>query len=303
MTCTNMIIDGSNIEHRSFWASKQPNNEMDYSSDVNKCTKQFMLSFKKYVKRLEPDNIYVCWDKRLTWPSRNFREELSDDSYKGTREKSPDIHLMYEQEPKTINLLKALGCKCLFPNILEGDDVISWLVHTLDGTNVIVSVDNDLYQLIDDCTSMFHPGTSKIITHLNFEEEIGIERKYFKLYKAIKGDISDNIQGLPGYGEKKSKRLAMSWKDSIVTDEYKQIVEKSLKMIDLSIGYTMHSDEVPAYIKQLDEQKNQKTDFKKFEELCNEYGLYSFIKGIGEWKTIFGESSLVSALNDYFNNK
>lgn len=305
MSCTNLIVDGSNLEFRSFWASMQnvKNPEEDISTyEKNSCTKQFMLSLKKIVKKASPDNVYVCWDKKLTHPSKNFRDELLGD-YKGTRKKTSYVQLMYDQEPRTIELLKSLGCKCLFPNILEGDDVVAWLTHTLSGSNAVVSVDNDMYQLVNERTVVMHPSSHQIINSLNFEEIVGIKKDCFILYKAIKGDDSDNIIGLPGYGKAKGKRLAESWNPDHVTDEYKQIVERNIKVIDLSVGYKVHPEEVPVYERQLNEQENQPFNIKKFTELCKEYGIEGLTYNTHEWKELFQRNSMTDLINAYFVNK
>ena len=293
----NLIVDGSNIEHRMFWISKKTGLRQNEEGENTGCIYTFLLAFKNIVKTLKPDNIYVCWDKKLTWPSKNFRHELTKDQYKGTREKPVDIHEMYEQEPKIIDILKSLGCKCIFPNVMEGDDIISWLSHTLQGTNIIVSVDGDMCQLVNENTSIFRPDSKKRITVDNFEQEIGVKREHFKLYKAIMGDNSDNIEGLAGYGKVKSKKLAENWNNCGATEEQKLIVENNLKVLDLDIGYKYYPEEVPCYQKQLDEQKDKTCCIKEFQKSCERYQLFNLSRNISEWYDAFASNRIANLIN------
>lgn len=302
MECDNLIIDGSNIEYRMFFISKKGMSPEDVSTEKNECVFGFLQVFKNLVKKFQPNNIYVCWDKKLTYPSTNFRDALTKNTYKAHRTKPIDIEDMYRQELITVEILKTLGSKCLFPNILEGDDVMAWLSHNMKGNNVVVSVDRDLLQLISDQTVIFNPSTKVIINKANFEREVGIKQEYFKLYKAIWGDAGDNVEGLPGYGKVKGKKLAENWTTTNVSDEYKLIVEQNLKVVDLSIGYTMHEDEVPVYQRQLAEQEHNSCDMKKFKELCKQYGFDAFVSNIGEWDGIFNKNKLASMFNSYFKS-
>lgn len=299
---TNLIIDGSNIEHRMFYISNKGGTDYDQYGNPVGCIQSFLLSFKKFVAKFQPTNIYVCWDKKLTWPSTNFRNELLDNTYKGTRIKPDNIREMYDQEPKIIEVLRSLGCKCLFPNVLEGDDIISWLAQTRSGSSVIISVDQDLLQLINDHVTVFNPGSKIEITPTNFEEIVGVKQDAFKVYKALLGDASDNIVGLRGYGKVRSKRLAEKWGEVNVTDDIKELVEKNLKIIDLSYGYTVHTDEIPCYERQLDEQKELEVNMKKFEEVCKKHDLNKILGKLSEWKTLFCQNKVASLIESYFAN-
>ena len=296
---TNLIFDGSNLEYRMFAIVK--NSRTTKTGEHVACIFSFLQVFKNIVKKFNPENIFMCWDKKLCWPSTNFRMELTAQEYKATRQRMPGIEIMYEQEPKIVEILKTLGCVSIFPRIMEGDDIISWLSHTQDGDSVIVTVDHDIYQLINEHVVVYNPGIKKIINLENFEEMVGIGKPHFKLYKAIQGDISDNIDGIPGYGPVRAKKLAMNWSQINIIEDYKKIVEKNLQLIDLDVGYKYYSDEVLCYEQQLKEQKDNVYDIGRFKKYCEKYEFIEFLNKFQEWETLFTENTIANLINSYFN--
>jgi DNA polymerase-1 len=215
MSVTNLIIDGTNIEYRIFHVA----NSLNKGEDLN-LTSRFLTTMNKLIDTFNPTNIYVAWDRKLTPHQSNFRKDLLDGQYKAGRPKSDNISLMFDAEAITIKVLESLGIHSIFPNILEADDVMAWISTKVHGDTMVVSVDKDLLQLIDERTSVWN--LRQVISLDNFKALQGVDIKYFKLYKAIMGDKSDNISGLPGYGPVRSAKLATAWSETTVTDEYKQ---------------------------------------------------------------------------------
>lgn len=298
-----LILDGSNIEHRNFNISRKNNIIQTTASGLQVDVIYFFLrSVKTYISKFQPKNIYVAWDKKISHELGNFRKDLLNDSYKAGRVKADDINDMYNQEPKLVEMLKTLGIKSIYPNRMEADDIIAWLSKSLEGSKVLISVDQDIYQLIKEDVSVYNLNKKEIIDYLNFEQIVGIQQKYFKLYKAIKGDTSDNIQGLFGFGKVKAKKLAENWENTNLTQEVKNTVEKNLQLIDLDLGYCYYPDEVECYKNQLKDQENVKFDEAKFRSLCIKYEFTEFLNNISEWKFCFNkkENSLADKINLYF---
>ena len=70
----NLIIDGSNLLHRSFWVAEKVTQKIVLEeADVLFI---FLKSIKGLVQKFKPDNIWVAWDKRLTHNSTNFCSHL-----------------------------------------------------------------------------------------------------------------------------------------------------------------------------------------------------------------------------------
>ena len=140
----NLIVDGSNLLYRIYfaWGIKVEDTE-----DLS-LVESFLICAKHYVEKYKADNVYVAWDQKLTHPSTNFRKDAADVSYKGTRDYSKTKHV-HDHDDLIMDLLTDLGVKNIYPNVMEADDVMSWLSTTLDGQNIIVSTDKDMWQLIN----------------------------------------------------------------------------------------------------------------------------------------------------------
>jgi DNA polymerase-1 len=293
----NLILDGTNLEFRVFYVSESVN-KLKQDKGFVPTIPRFMTMFKSLVEKFNPDNIYVAWDKKHEYPSTNFRKDLLEGSYKAGRIKPDRIQDLYDQEPQIIELLTSIGVKSIFPEKLEADDVVSWLVKNVPGTSVVVSVDQDLYQLVSENVSVWNLKT--LITPTNFNSVVGVDLQNYKHYKAIMGDKSDNIKGLPGYGKVRSAKLAQIWESSTISPEYKKIIDRNMKIVDLDYGIVYQEGESDSYSAQLQESNKNIIDFKKFISLCQERKLKSVINSISEWKRLFDRNRLVDVINSLF---
>jgi 5'-3' exonuclease len=189
---------------------------------------------------------------------------------------------------------------------MEADDIIAWLCHTINDNIMIVSTDQDLYQLINSKVSYYHAFKKKIITIDSFEQDVGIPYNWFLYYKAILGDASDNIVGLDGYGKVKSKKLAQQLVEGgSVSAEQKSIIDRNLLLIDLKIGYVKAGpEEVESYKTQLNELENLEPDWSLFEQYCNEFRFNNFKNNMSEWKRLCSKkNNLVDIINSLGYNK
>lgn len=101
-----------------------------------------------------------------------------------------------------------------FPN-KETDDVISMLAKLL-GSAVIISEDSDFLQLVSDDVSIYCHNSKKFYSSLTFSEYYPFSPKQIALYKALVGDKSDGINGVPGIGPVNATRV-LSTNKSITT--------------------------------------------------------------------------------------
>ena len=125
--------------------------------------------------------------------------------------------------------------------------------------------------------------------------------EHFLPYKAILGDKSDNIEGIKGFGPVNSKILAKKWieKSEPIDDEMIAIIERNLKLMDLSIGYVLAGEkELEAYNLQLNQHKDVKFDVDKLNVLCKEYKYYDMIEDVTLWKRAFEKSPLLQILDE-----
>ena len=195
----------------------------------------------------------------------------------------------------------ALGIKNIYPGKLEADDVISWLCRHIEGKKIIVSVDNDFAQLVSAEVSFYNPIKKVVIDLTNFEEYFNLTPKAYLFYKAIVGDVSDNVKGLEGFGKVKGAKLAKAFADGneALINLYKEQVYNNLKVVDLSYGLQEFPEEIECYKEQMSSLKAVKPDFKLFSEKCEEYEFKSIIKDISSWKKDFNKANNNAAIVDF----
>lgn len=208
-----VIIDGKSVFYRGYYA-------MGALSTKDGAPTGGVYGFAaiamELVKRLKPTQVVVAWDKAGTSIAK--RKAIFA-SYKAGRVKPPED--FYAQIPLLIELVEALGWTFLECDNYEADDIIGTLAKQADETldeagrceyeTYIISSDLDMLQIVDENTRMYRlmSGFSKIeeMDVAAVEEKYGISKNQFLDLKALKGDASDNIPGVPGVGEKTAVKL------------------------------------------------------------------------------------------------
>lgn len=240
----------------------------------------FLNSLKKYVETYRPDKTYCCWDEK---PERlkNVRNTLNP-NYKANRSKETAVEV-YEHTEVIKELVSSLGIKNVFPYQYEADDVMCYLATKLPGTKTIITVDKDLFQLVCDNVSVFDPIRKVEVTQRNFETVTGVTIDQFVTLKALKGDKSDNIEGLKGFGEKTVQRYFAG--EFELTEEQKQQIELNLRIVDLKRGGVNDDTECNYIAKQL--EVVVKPNYDKFVELCTGLGFKSILDKKDKWNELF----------------
>lgn len=167
------------------------------------------------VKKLSPTKVVVAWDSKT---STSKRRALFKD-YKAGRIKPGDD--FYAQIPLLEELVKNLGWTFIELDDYEADDIIGTLSREADEAGdyetFIISSDLDMFQIVDDNTHMWRilKGFTNIeqIDIPEIEQKYGIKKSQFLDLKALKGDSSDNIPGVPGIGEKTAAKLLNGYGD------------------------------------------------------------------------------------------
>ena len=200
-----VIIDGNSLIHRAFYAL--PATMQTGRGEHTNAVFGFLRMLFRLFEEEQPDYVAVAVDP----PGPSFRREIYAD-YKGHRQKTP--HELGEQMVRTREVLEALRIPIFEVPGFEADDVIGTLASQADPEKVealIVSGDADLLQLIDDGVTVLL--TRRGITEVDrcnrryMEERFGLTPEQWVDYKALKGDPSDNIPGIPGVGDKTARRL------------------------------------------------------------------------------------------------
>ena len=160
------------------------------------------------MKDQRPDGVVVVFDRK----EPTFRHEAAPE-YKAQREKQPDI--LYQQLDIVRELLDALGVTTLDRAGFEGDDLIATIVDRCerDGNDVvIVTGDRDSYQLVRDPHVRVLYNKRGVSDYALYDEKGIVERTgvtpaQYVDYAALRGDPSDNLDGLSGVGEKTAAKL------------------------------------------------------------------------------------------------
>ena len=306
----NLIIDGNNLLYRIFWTSNYKIEESNNPGQIF----LFLRSLKSYVDKFRPKNVYCTWDKKLEWPSTNFRREATTVEYKAGRD-DEKFKNVFENAEKIQELLSNLGVYNIYPLRMEADDLMAWLSEELSGTSVIVTTDKDLLQTVTERTIVYSPIKKKEISLDNFEEYTGVKKEYYISFRAVTGDKSDNIPGIPRYGIKRflklehrvvsinnSEPMALVRADEL-TDEQFEIYSRNWTLMDLKKGYNYYDDEVPAYEKQLEQLQKSKINITKFLEQAKELNLWSIVKNYTSWRNSFDNNeNLLNTINKAIQN-
>ena len=213
-----VIIDGKSVFYRGYYAM---GNLARKDGTPTSGVYGFAVIAMEVVKKLAPTKVVVAWDKAHT--STKKRLEIYPE-YKAGRVKPPED--FYVQIPLLVDLIKALGWGFLECDEYEADDIIGTLAKQADEElgedgkckweTYIVSSDLDMLQIVDENTKMYRllKGFSELeeLDVAAVEAKYGILKEQFLELKALKGDNSDNIPGVPGIGEKGAVKLLNEYK-------------------------------------------------------------------------------------------
>lgn len=281
-----LIIDSPALCHRAKFAMQKV--ELSFEEMKTEIIFNFLNQIMSLAKRFETNHFAFCWDSR-----KSFRRDLYPDyKYKRREEKTQEekdfATLAYEQFHRLRReVLPALGFQNNFIQTgLEADDIIASIVFSKHKPKpIIVSRDNDLYQLLLYC-AMFDFQTLKMMTDDSFAKEYKSLSSLWNLVKAIGGCTSDNVAGIEGVGEKTAIKyinhiLPSNHKTfkAIQSKEGQKIIERNKPLVYLPFKGTKNFP--------IKEDKLYSKDFyNTFEAL----GFKSFLtqEAFNEWEERFG---------------
>ena len=205
-----VVIDGKSVFYRGYYA--MPGLSMADGTPTGGVYGFVSLAIE-LIKKLEPDYVAVAWDKRGT--NIRKRRELYPE-YKAGRKPAPDD--FYQQIPILHELLDAFGWPLYEIDDYEADDIMGAFARQAEARGIetcLITSDLDALQLISPMTKVYamKNGLRNIeeFTSEYFEEKYGIRTEQFLDLKALKGDSSDNLPGVPGIGEKTAVKLLQEY--------------------------------------------------------------------------------------------
>ncbi|HNX99919.1 MAG TPA: DNA polymerase I [Oscillospiraceae bacterium] len=228
-----MILDGNSIVNRAFYGVRMltapdgaPTNGV-YG---------FVAILQKLLDEQRPDSVCVAFDVHAP----TFRHEAFAD-YKAQRRPMPDD--LVKQMPVLKDVLDAMGIRRYECAGWEADDILGTAGKKCEDAGwdcLIVTGDKDSFQLITDTTHVFHVKSRMGQTETQeytpevFRAEYGFDPAHIVDLKALMGDPSDNIPGVPGVGEKTAMDLIQRYTtieriyDGLDTLDVRDVVRKKL---------------------------------------------------------------------------
>lgn len=207
-----VLIDGHSILNRAFYGLPDLTNSEGLHTNA---VYGFLNILFKILDEEKPDYLTVAFD--LSAPT--FRHKMFD-AYKGTRK--PPVPEFREQVPLMKEVLKAMGITCVQMEGYEADDLLGTIAKRSEANGLEVSVisgDRDLLQLATDKIKIRIPKTKGGKTTIEdyyaqrVQELYGVTPTEFIDVKALMGDTSDNIPGIPGVGEKTATKIIAQYHD------------------------------------------------------------------------------------------
>ena len=205
MTKKALIIDGYSLAFRAFYALPLMSNAKGiYTNAVY----GFATMVQKAMETIQPDYALVAFDRA----EPTFRHQEYE-AYKGTRQKAPTELL--DQFSLIHDLLDAMNFPWLEIPGFEADDIMGSLGKRFAEENIeayLLTGDRDAYQLVAPKVRVLYTSR-KGMSDLQITDEKWIKEQYALTpkqlidVKALMGDASDNIPGVPGIGEKTALKL------------------------------------------------------------------------------------------------
>ena len=219
-----MIVDALNAYFRAFIV----NPSLSTHGQPIGGPKGFLGILQKLCRDIKPDTVMIVWDgpggsRRRREQNKNYKEgrkPIRVNRQTDLTEEQQRANMAWQQL-RLIEYLNELPVVQLRFDEVEADDVIAYatqLDHFKGWQKVIVSSDKDFLQLCDDETVLFRPIQKKVHNKMNIVEDFNIHPRNFAMARAIAGDPSDNLRGVPRAGLKSiSKNLKFLKEDKDVT--------------------------------------------------------------------------------------
>ena len=221
-----MILDGNSIVNRAFYGVRLLNAP---DGTPTNAVYGFLAILQRMLDEQKPEAVCVCFDLKVP----TFRHKACD-FYKAQRKPMPEE--LAVQMPLLKETLDAMGIRRYEIEGYEADDILGTAAAVCEKSGwdcVIVTGDKDSLQLVSDTTSVCNVKTVRgqtetiLYTPESFHAEYGFAPAQMVDLKALMGDSSDNIPGVPGIGEKIALDLVRRY--GTVDKIYSSLAELDIK--------------------------------------------------------------------------
>jgi DNA polymerase-1 len=252
------LVDGSSYIHRAYHAIRNLSNSKGLPTNAVFGFSRMLL---KLLEEEKPRYLAIVLDAK----GPTFRHVMSEE-YKATR--PPMAEELQTQIPYIKAVLEGLNLKVMEKQGFEADDVIGTLARIAEEENfrvVVVSGDKDFRQILTPRTTLWDTMKDTHLDYQTFTSEVGLKPEQMVDVMGLSGDVSDNIPGVKGIGEKtaidlvkqfgsleevfhhldqvKRERVRENlrkWKDDAILSKKLVIIERFVpleeKVADLEVG-------------------------------------------------------------------
>ncbi len=278
-----ILVDGNNLLFRSYYATAYSGGNLKNSKGFpTNALFSFIAMLNKIKQEENPSYMVVAFDKGKSFRHKEYKD------YKAGRISMPeDLRLQF---PVAKQIVSLMGFCCLEMDDYEADDIIGSFAKCDEANNfktTIISSDRDLLQLIDSSTEMKLLKKSGYIRYneQTFKDDYKIDPIKIIDMKALAGDLSDNIPGVTGIGEKTALKLLQTYNDldgiykNIDKIKGKQqerlIIDKETAYFSKKMATIYTSIDLPI---SFEETKVNKGNIEKLNKLYEELEFYSYLK-------------------------
>lgn len=297
-----MLLDGNNIIHRAFhaFAASRPLT-VSTTGEVVSAVYVFALMLIKIINDLKPTCYAIAFDTKAP----TFRHQMFD-QYKAHRPPTPKE--LINQLGRVRQLVEAFHMPIYELDGYEADDVLGTLSQQASQQGIdtiIVSGDADAMQLVSPRVRVLYPKPRGSFSNTDLFDETAVSQKYgvkpehIADFKALKGDPSDNIPGVPGIGEKTAAKLIQQF--GTIDQIYAQIGEvtpaKLQALLRQNEATANLSKELATIVTQtpvtlnLDDCQTSHYDRNKVTELFRELEFFSLLPKLPEMERVVPETT------------
>jgi DNA polymerase-1 len=268
-----LLLDCNYLCHRAFHAFK----ELEYKEVATGVLFGFLHDVSSLVSTFDTPRLVFCFDS-----SRSVRKKVLP-SYKSSRKTRHDAEPDEDREKRKElqrqisiirkQILPKLGYRNIFYQVgYEADDIIGSIVKrslSKKDEAIIVSSDQDLYQLLRDNVSIYNPHQHKTTTNESFFVHYKIPPKWWPDVKAIAGCSTDDVLGIKGIGEKTAikylrNKLGKTTRAYFNIENDDGIVYRNMRIVQLPYPGTQTFDLLDDML-----------DVEAWKEITEEYGMHS----------------------------
>lgn len=302
---TLILIDGHALAYRMFFALERTGMKTS-AKQPTWAIYGFMKAIVDILRKIKPDGIAVSFDmSRKTFRTEEFEE------YKAQRAAMPDD--LRSQMQGIMEGVAAFNIPIYMLENFEADDIIGTIAtkaKSLGHKAYILTGDQDSFQLIDKegCIRVLIPYKNELIEYDcdKVFEKLGVYPNQIVDYKALRGDVSDNIPGVKGIGEKTAAKLLSEYQtlDNIY-ENVDNISSKSVKEKLINDKEMAYKSQFLACIKRdvdIDFDFEKATlnipDVSTLRDFLTKYEFHSLLRGLAGVVELFNGKDIAAVINE-----